>query len=484
MKKTTLFVLLGLFFLPLSVSAAWWNPFTWKKSPPVSVDSAPTSTATTTLALPSVEELYKRIAELEQKLEEARESIKKSADAVKSNVQATVTSVASSGLSEKEILAKAKPAVVLVETATTSAAASIIDAQGHILVSAHAVWVKDVLGNVVGAYPDATVTFSNGIKKKALLVGLDESSDIAILQLSDKKSSSYVKLNHDFDVSVGDKAYALGFPSSQANGGSSFAKGVVDKKTPSLVQITLDEKPLDNGGAVISDAGTLVGIPNISTCKVLEEMRTCLKYTITANIIKTKVAKLMEGMKLYRDKKSRTAEESLIRGKLEGMYKNVSQEGAIDYAINNATGKNSFDYLNGKLAGDQEKKLTKIYLNKLKNAADYIYRAFDFMKSFSYDLRITLINENASILALDNYQQKVIRQIEASNNLMLKEYQSRIDLWSKKKNEYDSYLTKLEDATHDYLMEQGTVIESEAEYLITERRRLLDSFSGENVDIF
>ncbi len=431
MKKVTVLALLGLLALPSIASAAWWNPFTWGKAI-VADGNATTSTSTVdTSLLPTTDDLYKRISELEMKLDDARTKLS-AAEAVATQAAAKVSSTAapaaapaSSGLSATDVSAKVKPALVLVETATSSAAGTIIDAQGHILTNAHAVWTKDASGNVIGAASTATITLANGTKTIATLVGIEEASDIAILQLASKKSSSYVTLNYGSSAVVGDKVYLFGVPGTGANGGLTFTSGVIASKTSSAIQATTDDKTLDNGGAMVTNKGALIGIPGVAVCKILEEMKTCLKYTVTVNTLSARIPKVLAGMRLYKDKTVSTPEETLIGGYLQGLYNSINRSDLLDVAVDNVTGENSFDYFNEKLASDTDDKIAKVYLIKLKSGAQNIYLAFDFLKNAAYALHVGLINDSASILKLDDYQQKIVQQIQTDNDARLKDYQAR-----------------------------------------------------------
>jgi putative serine protease PepD len=483
MKKAVTFALLGLCFIPYTASAAWWNPFTWKRaSVPSSLadDAFSTSTqATTTDAslLPTADDLYKRIAELEMKLDRARADLESAQSTARASVPATSvasTQASSNGsLSDKDVLAKVKPAIVLVEGLFGRASGTIIDAQGHILTNFR----------VIGTSTEATVILSSGSKKKATVIGLEEANDLAVLQLSDKKSSAYVTPSYGTSISVGDTAYVVGFQGSEPSG-SAFVSATIDQKTSSSIRATGSEKPLDNGGALITSKGTLIGIPGRSTCKVLEDMSTCLKHSVTASLFPTRVPLLVQGMRLYKEKKGRTIEEELFHGYLEGLYSKVSSSDTVMFAVNSVTGKNSFSYFDTKLVEDTEGKIARLYALKLKSASENILKAFDFLKSVSYSFSVSLINDSASISKLDLYQQKMIAQVQADNAARLKVYQAQIDLWTKKKNEYDGYIANPSDATNDYYMAEGVSVEKSALLLEKERKAILDGLSTDVRGVF
>jgi S1-C subfamily serine protease len=483
---------LFVFIFPLAAHAAWWNPFSWGKQEVIIVPatSIPTSTTTTTpesklesiATGPNVEELNKRIAELENKLEDAYAKIrafsKNEAVKIISTSKATTTNTVapSAGLSSKEVSAKAKAATVLVQTATTSESGIIISPSGNVLLNAHSVWMIED-GKVATVTPVVSVTLSSGAKKKAELLGFDEANDIAVYSLSDRTTYAYLKPVYDSNIKAEDAVYVSSYPST-------LISGTVSKKASTFFELNTESKPADDGGAILNASGEFLGIPNKSSCKVLEEQKNCLKYTISSNAIKTVMPKLLAGMKLYKEKKYRTAEEKLARGLVEGVYGNTLDNSVIQYAISNVTGGNSFDYLTEKLSANDDVKMKKLYLNKLKGGADYIHKAVDFLKGQAYNLNLSFINESTALEKLEPYQQKILGELRAFNSAKLKEYQGKVDYWTAKKNEYDKWLVDPASAKVDYLMEQGIFIEKSTEYLVSERRKILDMFSGENLNIF
>jgi hypothetical protein len=235
---------------------------------------------------------------------------------------------------------------------------------------------------------------------------------------------------------------------------------------------------------LVNSNGSVIGMVNKLACRVLEQGEKCLKYTVTVSNVNSVLPKVIEGMKLYKKKINSDYEELLIRGQLEGMYNNLKQVGVIDYTITSVTGQNSFDYFNNKLGDDQEGKIVKLYLIKLKQIAENINKSTEFLKSLSYELSRFFINESAPIGNLGTYQNKIIKKIEADNLKKLDEYTAKVNLWSKKKNEYDAWILKPAEVSKDYLMEQGVFVESAIDYLIAEKKRILDTFSGEAVNIF
>lgn len=489
---------------PVAVQASWKDPFIWivtgKYTAPSSISGAPFATTSATVsattsasfAAPTTGELLKRIAELEDKLDKAlaQNALMAQASEVLLTRQASVasvskTSVAPSNISDKDLITKVRPAIVSVDTATSSGSGVIIDSLGRILVSSHVLLVRDTSGAAIGVNEAATITFSNGSTKSAKLVGFNESEDVAVMQLEGGKASSYVKAGDAAQVKRGDRAYVFASPASRvSSGGIDIVSGTISQNTGNSLELVADSKPLENAAAFINSRGEVVAVPEGSVCKVLEEGQKCLTYKITANVISQYLPKISEGMRLYKNKKTRTADEFLVLGQLEGVRGNMNSNGSLQYGISSLSGKNSFDTFNAKLVDDQDGKITKLYLNKLKVGADSMVKAIDSLKDTSHNLDIFFIDNTASILTLGDYQKKILARMETVNRLKYKEYEAKVNYWSAKKNEYDTLITKSTDATHDYLTLEGAAMESAVSYLVSEQKRVMDSVSSEILGLF
>lgn len=485
MKRIIFAIFALIIIFPTTASAVWWKPATWNVmrkpveiSKPKTETVVATSTLTTTTELQvqsypelSKEELLKRIAELEDKLEKSRISKKEVTTAEIVKVTQATSTV---NLSEKEISNKVRSALVTLELGTSTWSGVFIDVQGHIAFPLHFVTLKDSLDAVKGVVTQINVTLTNGTKKTASVVGFNEAFDVAVFQVSSKTAVSYVKVNHDTGIKVGDKVYVFG--------SSPLATGTVTQKG-SMIEITSSSKPAD-GGLVINASGAFVGLSNAPVCKVLEEMKTCLTYKTTISTARESFPRILLGMKLYKEKKNSTKEEIAVRGQLERVYMNTKDNSTFEYTINSVTGKNNFDYFNNKLGADEQGKITKLYLTKLKVAAENMGKAFDTLKGQSYTLNIFFIDEVAAVDTLDSYQHAIVKKIEVYNAAKVKEYEERVSFWSKKKNEYDGFLANPSNVTHDYLMEQGVFVEDAAMYLKSEQKKVIDTYSGEVLQLF
>lgn len=491
MKKVICIALFMGILVPTTVSAAWWKPATWKPFQKKAtttremsnvVTGTTTDTAAQTFTAPSTDELLKRIAELENKLDQARAALDKGA----LSQQVTKTPPPDSSLlSREQVIAKVRPSIVAVETATSSGSGVIIDASGHMIVSAHLVLIKNQNNDVVGVTDEVSVVFSNGTKKVAKIVGFNENHDIALYKISGSGPFAFVKMVHDAGLKTGDKVYVFGSPAvREGNGGADIVEGTVTAKTTSTIELNSNTKPFDVSAALVNNRGEFLGIPKKPTCKIIEEGQKCLTYKLSGDIIKSALPKITAGMKLFKNKKNSTKEELLVGGQLQALFSNTKDNGSIEYAISSLSSKNSFDYVNQKLTEDSEGKVTKIYLNKLKVGADSLMKAADSLKAQSHNLNVFFIEHVADILTLDEYQKNILNSIEINNRLKFKEYEKKVSYWSTKRNEYDGLLTRLGDVTHDYLLEEGIAMESEVKYFKAEQQRILDSVPSEVVSLF
>ncbi|HVU06395.1 MAG TPA: S1C family serine protease [Candidatus Paceibacterota bacterium] len=472
-------LMLLLAVIPASAQAAWWNPFSWAAAKPSAVATTTpvvVSGISGSRIVPTIEELQSRIADLEAQLRAAlsradvAEASAAKAAAPAPQVKAPV-SVPAAALSESGIDAKTKASVVLIESATSTAVGAVFDASGRILTDTR-IWIKDQAG-----ITPITVTLSSGAKKPARLIGIDETRGVAVVQIMPSGSYPYLKPVYESGLSAGDAAFVLGY-------GSSPIKSSVAKKTADGIELVAEGKPRDNGSVIVNDRGELVGIPTSSICRVLEQGTNCLKYTVAETAIQAVAPKIIAGMRLFIRKEYSSPTEQDIRGQLDGMYQGVKTSGVIEYAIAAATGPNSFDNFNNKLSNDEDGKMTKLYLQKLKQIAEAQASGADFLKNQTYNLRTFLIDHSADIATLGTYQQQIIKNVQSFNSAKLAEYTAKLDLLTKRKNEYDAYLAAGAGTTHDYLMEEGAFLEGVSEYFKADQKTLLDSFSGESVRIF
>ncbi|NLW10830.1 MAG: PDZ domain-containing protein [Clostridiaceae bacterium] len=172
-------------------------------------------------------------------------------------------------LSTMEIAAIGRPAVVAISTETTmtdmfgrtgpvEAAGSgfIITEDGYIVTNFH----------VVKGAETITVTMESGEVSEAVLVGSDESNDIAVLKV-DGENLPTVIFGESSDLQIGELAVAIGNPLGRLSGTvtagiiSALDRSItIDGQTLSLLQTDAAINSGNSGGALFNSYGEVIGI--------------------------------------------------------------------------------------------------------------------------------------------------------------------------------------------------------------------------------
>lgn len=136
----------------------------------------------------------------------------------------------------------------------------VMTEDGYILTNAH----------VIEGTDHATVCLSNGSEYKALLIGEDLQSDIAVLKI-EATGLKAAEFGLSDELSVGDKAIAIGNPLGEEFSGtmtdgiiSAINRGVaVDGHIMTLIQTNAALNEGNSGGPLINIYGQVVGITNM-----------------------------------------------------------------------------------------------------------------------------------------------------------------------------------------------------------------------------
>ncbi|MBB5934261.1 S1C family serine protease [Streptomyces zagrosensis] len=166
---------------------------------------------------------------------------------------------------------KTLPSVVTIEAQSTSGEGGtgtgfVYDQQGHILTNNHVVASAADSGEL-------RVTFSNGKKYRAEVVGRAEGYDIAVLKLKDAPGKlTPLPLADSEKVEVGDATVAIGAPFGLSG---TVTTGIVSaKKRPvassdgggssasymSALQTDASINPGNSGGPLLNDSGAVIGV--------------------------------------------------------------------------------------------------------------------------------------------------------------------------------------------------------------------------------
>lgn len=205
----------------------------------------------------------------------------------------STSAVANDGvLSTREIAKRVRPSVVsiLVSSAWQSGLASgIIMTEDGLIITNH---------HVVDGMTSITVVLSTGEQYDATLIGVDESSDLAVIRIEADGLQPATFGNSDA-VEVGDPAVVVGTPYSLSLSGTT-TQGiisainrdlVIDNRTITLIQTDASINPGNSGGPLINQYGQVIGITSL---KIGEEFEG-LGFAIPMNSAKS----ILEELILY-----------------------------------------------------------------------------------------------------------------------------------------------------------------------------------------
>ena len=142
---------------------------------------------------------------------------------------------------------------------TSSGSGVIISADGYIVTNLHVIKDADVI---------EVITNNNKHSYKAKVVGIDGSTDLALLKI-EGKSLAHITFGNSDDVKIGQWVLAVGNPfnlTSTVTAGIVSAKGrninIVNNRFPieSFIQTDAAINPGNSGGALVNTNGDLVGI--------------------------------------------------------------------------------------------------------------------------------------------------------------------------------------------------------------------------------
>ena len=163
--------------------------------------------------------------------------------------------------SYERVVKAVSPSVVQIETSAGLGSGIVMDLLGHIVTNAH----------VVGSAKSFTVTFSDGRRVTASLVGAYPPNDLAVIKVPAGGVVPAAFANSS-KVRVGQLAIAignpLGFRSSVTEGIVSAVGRTVPEENgavlPNVIQTSASINPGNSGGALVDIAGRVIGIPTLA----------------------------------------------------------------------------------------------------------------------------------------------------------------------------------------------------------------------------
>lgn len=200
-------------------------------------------------------------------------------------IAATNTSASTKPGSLSAIAAAVSPSVVSITVRTGSGgdegSGVIVKSDGTILTNNH---VVQAAANGAGAI---SVTFSDGTKKKATIVGRDASDDLAVIKAQGVSGRKAATFGNSDALKVGDTVLAIGSPlgldgsvtsgivsalnrtvttsdEQQGGQGGPFGQGGAQRSTGSTItgaiQTDAAINPGNSGGPLVNSAGQVIGI--------------------------------------------------------------------------------------------------------------------------------------------------------------------------------------------------------------------------------
>ncbi|MER3458392.1 MAG: serine protease [Chloroflexota bacterium] len=169
---------------------------------------------------------------------------------------------AASALSAAEIYRQAAPGVVEISTFGGVAGAGsgfVLDKEGHVVTAAH----------VVNGADTVTVRLASGRETQARALGVDDSSDIALLRVNVPRAELHpLPLGDSEAVAVGDPVVAignpLGFQSTVSTGVISALGRALRSQTgrliENIIQTDVPLNPGNSGGPLVDSRGRVIGI--------------------------------------------------------------------------------------------------------------------------------------------------------------------------------------------------------------------------------
>lgn len=168
------------------------------------------------------------------------------------------------------VAAKALPSVVSITTESASGggigSGSILDTDGNILTNYH----------VIEGATSVMVTLSDESSHEAEIVGYDESSDLAVVRLTDAADLSLtpIEIGDSDDITVGEWVMAIGSPFGNEQSVSTGIVSALYRSTAmqsssgttiyaNMIQTDAAINPGNSGGALVNSEGKLIGVNSI-----------------------------------------------------------------------------------------------------------------------------------------------------------------------------------------------------------------------------
>ena len=180
------------------------------------------------------------------------------------DVEMRLTGLPGQNLSFQEIYQKVIPSIVSIqawsEQGLSQGTGIVLTGDGYVVTNHH----------IISGCSSASVVLHDGTPYDAKLVGSDVESDLAVLKI-EAQDLTAAEFGNSNQLQVGDTALAIGNPLGAELFGT-LTEGIisainrdvnVDGYSMSLIQTTAALNPGNSGGALLNEAGQVVGITNM-----------------------------------------------------------------------------------------------------------------------------------------------------------------------------------------------------------------------------
>lgn len=201
------------------------------------------------------------------------------------------------------VVAKVRPAVVQISTASGLGSGVVFDGSGDIVTNAH----------VVGNATSFTVQFSSGQELPATLVGTYVAGDLAVVKVNGARDLTVASFGNSGALQVGDIVLAIGNPlglsSSVTDGIVSYNGRPVSEGNgvtlPSTIQTSAAINPGNSGGALVDLQGQVIGIPTLGVSNPQEGgAASGIGFAIPSDTVKLIVPQLISSGRVTRSNRA------------------------------------------------------------------------------------------------------------------------------------------------------------------------------------
>jgi putative serine protease PepD len=214
------------------------------------------------------------------------------ASALYGSTSAGVVSITARGISSESSVSPFGPSPGSEGTATGSG--FVIDDNGRILTAAH----------VVDGASEITVTFRDGTSRTAEVLGQDDATDVAVLEVDPSGLSLHpLELGGSASLDVGDAVAAIGDPFGYER---SISTGIVSGLDRTIeapngftvahaIQTDAALNPGNSGGPVLNADGQVVGIADQVATSGSSDSNSGVGFAVPIDLVKSELAKLEAG---------------------------------------------------------------------------------------------------------------------------------------------------------------------------------------------